>query len=232
MFSAYVSGHRCKARLLVSTRDRQNGYPNSFYSSYSTGSFFESIQNASRLSCKFTVPTGRDIDRIEVLAIGEKNGVYDNSIIFLMRPMLEECSAYAREPSPWQNAGVTSIHGGSIITNTVTAQQLSAGSVTTEKLVAGAVNTHHLAANSVGARHIQTRSLSADKLNVQTLSSVSANLGTVTAGSININNRFKVSSAGQVEMRSATNNVGMVINNDQIIVYDNNGRVRVKIGRL
>ncbi|MFW9304134.1 phage tail protein, partial [Glaesserella parasuis] len=67
---------------------------------------------------------------------------------------------------------------------------------------------------------------------VTKLSALSSELGEITGGSINIKNRFKVNTSGQVEMRSATANVGMVINNDQIVVYDEQGRVRVKIGRL
>ncbi|HHW7546323.1 TPA: phage tail protein [Mannheimia haemolytica] len=54
----------------------------------------------------------------------------------------------------------------------------------------------------------------------------------IEGGSLNINNRFKVSNSGQVEMRSNSGNVGMVMNNDAIIVYDEWGNPRVKIGKL
>ncbi len=41
--------------------------------------------------------------------------------MFVARPMLEECTEYTTQPSPWQNAGVTAIHGGSIVTHSITA---------------------------------------------------------------------------------------------------------------
>lgn len=90
----------------------------------------------------------------------------------------------------------------------------------------------HVAANSIGANHVATRSLTADKLNVTSLSAISADLGDITGGSININNRFKVSNQGQVEMRANQGNVGLVMNNENIIVYDTSGRPRLKIGKL
>ena len=171
--------------------------------------------------------------------------------------MLEECTEYTTQPSPWQNAGVTAIHGGSIVTNSITAQQMAADSITSNKIATGAVAAKHIAVGSIGADHIATRSLTSDKLNVNSLSAISPDIGRITAGtitgtsingnnisggtisgasinggSLNINNRFKVSGNGQAEMRASSGNVGMVINNDNIIVYDYNGNPRVKIGRL
>ncbi|WP_423776310.1 phage tail protein, partial [Actinobacillus porcinus] len=150
----------------------------------------------------------------------------------LRRPMLEECTEYTKEPSPWQNSGVTAIHGGSIVTNTITAQQIMAGTITANELAANSVTTQKIATDSINASHITSKAISADKLNVNSLSAISANLGSVTAGSININNKFKVSNTGVVEMRSDGGNVGMVVNNDVIIVYDQNSKVRVKLGKL
>ena len=146
--------------------------------------------------------------------------------------MLEECTKYTKEPSPWQNSGVTAIHGGSIVTESVTAQSLAAGSVIANKIAAGAIAAHHIAANTVNASHVQTKALSADKLNIQRLSAISADFGDMRAGSININNRFVVGGDGRVEIRNQPGNVGMVINNDNISVYDAAGRLRVKLGRL
>ena len=109
---------------------------------------------------------------------------------------------------------------------------MAADSITSNKIATGAVAAKHIAVGSIGADHIATRSLTADKLNVSQLSAVSSNMGDINGGSLNINNRFKVSRGGQVEMRAATGKVGMVVNNDSIIVYDERGNVRVKIGKL
>jgi len=53
----------------------------------------------------------------------------------------------------------------------------------------------------------------------------------INGGSLNIGNgRFSVNSAGAVTIRNSTSNVGMVINNNNIIVYDSNGKIRVRLG--
>jgi len=158
--------------------------------------------------------------------------IEQNAFVIIRRPMLEECTQYATQPSAWVNAGVTSIHGGSIVTRTITTEQLAANSVTANEIATGAVMAKHVAAESIGADHVAARSLTADKLNVTSLSAISADLGDITGGSININNRFKVSNQGQVEMRANQGNVGLIMNNNQIVVYDESGRVRVKIGKL
>ena len=149
-------------------------------------------------------------------------GAQHNPMMKIRRPMLEECTEHTKVPSPWQNAGVTAIHGGSIVTNSITAQQIAANTITGNEIVG----------ETIAGKHIASKSITAKKLYVENLSAISADLGNITGGSLNINNRFKVSNQGQVEMRAAAGNVGLVINNNQIIVYDERGNVRVKIGQL
>ncbi|OOF68277.1 host specificity protein J [Rodentibacter caecimuris] len=187
IFSAYVAAHRCKAKLLVDLRDTNNGYPGHtapLNSGYATSGFRDSIEGASRIFYRFTVPTGRNINRVELYILAEKDGDYNNAMVFAMRPMLEECTEHAREPSPWQNAGVTAIHGGSIVTNTITTEQLAAGAVTANEIAAGVIGARHIAAKSLNANHIVSKSLTSDLINVSNLAAISANLGRVTAGTI------------------------------------------------
>ena len=62
----------------------------------------------------------------------------------------------------------------------------------------------------------------------QTLSSPS-----IEGGSLNIGGgRFSVSNTGQVSISAASGKVGMKITNDRIEVYDENGVLRVKLGKL
>ena len=187
---------------------------------------YHGLVNMPRYYSKFTAPESGSV-RLIIASRGK--GLQR---LLVMRAMLEECTQYATHPSPWQNAGVTAIHGGSIVTNSITAHQMAADSVTANNIAAGAVAAKHIAAGSIGADHIATRSLTSDKLNVNSLSAISANLGEITGGSININNRFMVNNQGTVEMRSGVGNVGLVVNNEQIIVYDERGNVRVKLGKL
>lgn len=239
--SAFVDAWSCTGELTVNelTNDGSSwvrtlafsGRRGRNISGYSqSGSMEEdtgSIDPLTRTHAFFTAPSSGYVS-----VVCSMRDIQTTSTLKIANPMLEECTKYATQPSPWQNAGVTSIHGGSIITRTVTTELLAANSITANEIATGAVTAKHVAANSIGANHVATRSLTADRLNVTSLSAISANLGDITGGSLNINNRFKVRNDGQVEMRASAGNVGMIITNEAISVYDERGRLRVKMGRL
>ena len=231
MLSAYIGVHRASSKLTARCLYKDGGYKDFDTGVINGYSFNGGLTGyTKRASVKFKVPD----NAVKVIPIFWiiSNSNETNKHLRVARPMLEECTEYTTQPSPCQNAGVTSIHGGSIITRTITTELLAANSVTTNEIATGAVMAKHVAANSIGANHVATRSLTADKLNVTSLSAISADLGDITGGSININNRFKVSNQGQVEMRANQGNVGLVMNNENIIVYDTSGRPRLKIGKL
>ena len=231
--SAYMGNHNCtKVEIYIDVRGRNGEWLLHKTVGVPRNKTFVGINDAERAFIQFQVPSnGVSVDVF--FFFYDADGSNSNGCwMFLARPMLEECTQYATQPSPWVNAGVTSIHGGSIVTRTITTEQLAANSVTANEIATGAVTAKHVAANSIGANHVATRSLTADKLNVTSLSAISADLGDITGGSININNRFKVSNQGQVEMRANQGNVGLIMNNNEIVVYDESGRVRVKIGKL
>ena len=235
MASCYLAVHSGKVKISIEELAKDS----SAYISWIGGTDWvtESQANASnrdfskyrRVWFKFTAPnTGHIRFAIQMNSIN--GGV--NPWAFVLRPMLEECTQYATQPSPWQNAGVTSIHGGSIVTHSITAEQIAADTITGNEIVGGTIAGKHLASKTINAGHIASKSITAEELSVESLSAISADLGAITGGSLNINNRFKVSNQGQMEMRAAAGNVGLVINNNQIIVYDERGNVRVKIGQL
>lgn len=230
MLSCYVGCHRGVIRVSPEFRTANGGWVGIKYSKTSNAGFTGGLKGAERIYVLAQAPN--DAISVDFFISVYKTENTSNLAWFAQRPMLEECTEHTREPSPWQNAGVTAIHGGSIVTNSITTQQMAANSITANEIAAGAVAARHIAVGSIGADHIATRSLTADKLNVSQLSAVSSNMGDINGGSLNINNRFKVSRDGQVEMRAATGKVGMVVNNDSIIVYDERGNVRVKIGKL
>lgn len=247
--SVYVGGFHCAGSLVVEKynadenqyqgvvaqtptagQDDIHNKPANFISAPSSEFAKGLSQNARRIWVKFKAPdTGKILILLRINRYA-KNKTYAD--FYTANPMLEECTEYTTQPSPWQNAGVTAIHGGSIVTKSITTQQLAADSITSNEIATGAVAAKHVAAGSIGATHIATRSLTADKLNVSQLSAVSSNMGDINGGSLNINNRFKVSRSGQVEMRASAGNVGMIITNEAISVYDERGRLRVKMGRL
>lgn len=88
----------------------------------------------------------------------------------LRRPMLQECYEHTTEPNSWQNAGVTSINGGSIRTRSITAEQIAANSITGNEIVAGTIATHHLSAHTITGDKIAAGvSLSAPEINAGTI---------------------------------------------------------------
>lgn len=250
IFSAYVACYNLGAFLYV---EKWNDAGTQYLSGVATtGSGLFGQSNARKNNEAWTeAPTahfkdglGKDATRVWVKFTAPDNGVIclgyrvcraadaDYGDCYYARPQLEEVGQSQTTPNTWKNAGVTFIHGGSIVTKTITTQQLAANSVTANEIVAGAVNAKHVAARSLNATHIVTKSLTADLMNVSSLSAISANLGNITAGSININNRFKVNAQGVVEMRANAGNVGMVMTNEAIVVYDEKGVMRVKMGKL
>lgn len=106
------------------------------------------------------------------------------------------------------------------------------GVITGEKIAANTIGGDKILANTIGSEHLQAGSVTADTVNVDKLSAFSSNLGDITGGSLNINGRFIVRTDGTAELRSSTQNIGLVLDNDRLAVYDESGRLRVEIGLL
>nr|DAK09853.1 MAG TPA: tail protein [Caudoviricetes sp.] len=138
-----------------------------------------SIEPSTRSHVFFTAPSSGYVSVVCIM-----RDIQTASVLKIANPMLEECTEYTTQPSPWQNAGVTAIHGGSIVTNSITTQQMAANSITANEIATGAVVAKHIAVGSIGADHIATRSLTSDKLNVSNLSAISSDIGRINAGDI------------------------------------------------
>ena len=138
-----------------------------------------SIESSTRSHVFFNAPSSGYVSVVCIM-----RDIQSASVLKIANPMLEECTEYTTQPSSWQNAGVTAIHGGSIVTKSITAQQMAANSITANEIATGAVAARHVAAGSIGATHIATQSLTADKLNVTSLSAISSNIGRINAGDI------------------------------------------------
>lgn len=185
MLSAYMGNHSCsKVEMYIDARGVNGEWLLNKIEQVGKQYPFRGVDGAKRAFIKFKAPPNAvSVDVFFFFYDGDgsnPNGAW----MFVGRPMLEECTEYTTQPSPWQNAGVTAIHGGSIVTNSITAQQMAADSITSNKIATGAVAAKHIAVGSIGADHIATRSLTSDKLNVNSLSAISSDIGRITAGSI------------------------------------------------
>ena len=137
---------------------------------------------AHRAFVKFTAPKSGVVCLIfRITRFGYKQAYQD---CYMARAMLEEVNPSQNAPSPWRETSITSIDGGSIVTNSITTKQLGADSVTANNIAAGAIAAKHIATNSINSNHIVSRSLTSDKLNVGSLSAISSNIGRITAGEI------------------------------------------------
>lgn len=140
------------------------------------------VNNAHRAFVKFKAPKSGVVNLIfRIERFGYQQAYQDN---YMARAMLEEVNPNQNAPSQWRETSITSIDGGSIVSNSITTKQLGADSVTANNIAVGAVAAKHIAAGSIGADHIATRSLTADKLNVSSLSAVSSDIGRINAGDI------------------------------------------------
>lgn len=191
MASAYMGNHRSsKVELIIQYVNSNNVANGVIHLTAGTGYLFGGINNAERAKIKFKAP----VDCVAINFYLRKTATQQgqaNSYMFVARPMLEECTEYTTEPSPWANAGVTAVHGGSIIANTIRGD--------------------HIQAN----QEIRTPRISGGEIDI------SGNDGILRIGR-----------TGNFLVRASSQNRGLVMNNDQIIVYDERGNVRVKIGRL
>ena len=255
--SAYVGGFHCAGQMIVEKYNAdENQYqgvvaqtpiagqidvhnkPSDFINAFS-GEFSKGLgENAKRIFVKFKAPNTGKILLVFRINRYAKNQTYGD--FYLARPMLQECVEHTIEPSPWVNAGVTSIHGGSIVNRTITTEQLAANSVTANEIATEAVTAKHVAANSIGANHVATRSLTADKLNVTSISSISADLGAITGGSLkigslngNFGTLFEVQSNGGFRLisRDASGGIELSSATRALHVWDGGTEV-VKVGKL
>lgn len=156
--SVYVGGFHCAGTLVVEKYNAdENQYqgvvantpiaghddihnkPANFISAYS-GEFAKGLgQNAKRIWVKFKAPeTGKVLILIRINRYA-KNQTYAD--FYVANPMLEECSEHSTEPSPWQNAGVTQVHGGSIIADTIRGNHIMANQEIRAPRITGGVIT-------------------------------------------------------------------------------------------
>lgn len=96
---------------------------------------YHGFTNMPRYYSKFTAPESGYV-RLQISSRG--NG---KQRLLLMRAMLEECTEYSKEPSPWANAGVSAIHGGSIIADTIRGDHILANQEIRAPRITGGVIT-------------------------------------------------------------------------------------------
>lgn len=142
MVSAYMGNHSCsKVEIYIDVRGKNGEWLLHKTDEVSSGYGFRGINNAKRAFIKFKIPpNGVSVDVFFFFYDG--NGANPNGAwMFVARPMLEECTEYATQPSPWANAGVTQVHGGSIIADTIRGDHIQANQEIRAPRITGGVIT-------------------------------------------------------------------------------------------
>ena len=140
ILSAYIGIHRGMAKLTARCHFKNGGYKD-FTSDGITGYSFNGGLGGytKRAFVKFKAPS--DTERITPIFWIIATSNESNKHLRVARPMLEECTEYTTEPSPWQNAGVTEVHGGSIIANTIRGDHIQANQEIRAPRIIGGVIT-------------------------------------------------------------------------------------------
>lgn len=157
IFSSYVGCHFCGGQLLVEkySADERSYLGLIGSDNVSSGNvtdpfpqfldapsgYFENgvAQNTPRAFVKFQAPETGKVLLIFRINRFVKNITYADA--YMARPMLEECLATSTQPSSWHNAGVTEVHGGSIIADTIRGNHIMANQEIRAPRITGGVIT-------------------------------------------------------------------------------------------
>lgn len=101
------------------------------------------------------------------------------------------------------------ITGDKLKANTITGDKIITGSITGDKIAANTISGDKIQAGSISTNKIQAGAITGDKLSVQTLSTITARIG---------------------ELKTADTGARTVIQDNLIEVYDQNNRLRVRMG--
>lgn len=140
--SAYMGNHNCtKVEIYIDVRGRNGEWLLHKTVGVPKNKNFVGINDAERAFIKFQVPpNGVSVDVF--FFFYDTDGSNSNGCwMFVGRPMLEECTEYTTQPSPWNNAGLTEVHGGSIIANTIRGDHIQANQEIRAPRIIGGVIT-------------------------------------------------------------------------------------------
>ena len=126
--------------------------------------------------------------------------------------------------------GKTSINGGNIITNSITADQISSGAITTGKIASeaiktskissGAITTDKIASETITADKIASGTITADKIASEAITADKIASGTITADKVNIDDIFSknITATGQIQFKNNKYEFSIDPNSEEIII--------------
>ena len=112
--------------------------------------------------------------------------------------------------SDLSTSGKTSINGGNIITNSITADQIASKAITTGKIASKAIKTSKIASGAITADKIASGTITADNIAS----------GTITADKVNIDDIFSknITATGQIQFKNNKYELSINPDSEEIII--------------
>lgn len=174
--SAYLNTYSCRGVLYGDWYDAAANY---LGRGYTSPEVVNSSGAQTRVGEFIVVPATAAF--LAVNAIGYWTGA-SNAHLFVSAPMLAPVSPSQTELSPYVEDGVTQIDGGGIVTGSLGADRIVAGSITATQIAARGISADRLVANSITTTEIAAGSVHANRLQAQTITT-----NEIAAGSVHAN---------------------------------------------
>lgn len=122
--------------------------------------------------------------------------------------------------SDLSTSGKTSINGGNIITNSITADQIASKAITTGKIASKAIKTSKIASGAITADNIASGTITADKIASGTITADKIASGTITADKVNIDDIFSknITATGQIQFKNEMYNFSIDPDSKEITI--------------
>ena len=159
------------------------------------------------------------IDIADGITMSVSNGIPGNKASIVLKVGNKEYSGTidltgAVTFSDLSTSGKTSINGGNIITNSITADQIASKAITTgkiaskaiktSKIASGAITADKIASGTITADNIASGTITADKIASGTITADNIASGTITADKVNIDDIFSknITATGQIQFKN------------------------------
>ena len=122
--------------------------------------------------------------------------------------------------SDLSTSGKTSINGGNIITNSITADQIASKAIKTSKIASKAIKTSKIDSGAITADKIASGTITADKIASGTITADNIASGTITADKVNIDDIFSknITATGQIQFKNNKYELSINPDSEEIIM--------------
>jgi hypothetical protein len=183
-----------------------------------------------------TAPAGADY-AVAYIQTGHAGGVND-PFTFWVRSYFGEAGSAQEDLSEWGPAGLTSINGGMLETDSVTARIIAAGTITAAEIAAGTITATEIAVGSITADRLVAGTITGDIINGGTISGVTITAaGTVTLNGSGLTLASGTGGANQVKWSGGStihdSGGSMFINSDDVFIQlSGGGQTNIAGGKL